>query len=243
MARLGEAMPGMARQGEGSYDHEETMMRNYQITITGKMPLLMHADNIAWADEMSGWKAESKNKKTSKAGDDRSPAFRWLGCLYHDGQVIGIPNDNLMRCFMEGGAMVPVPGGKSGKTFKSQTQSGMLVEGTHWALRVDGQTIPVAPLMALRAEPDFAAHQAFAQTLGFALHLKRAKIGMSKHIRVRPIFEHWSATGAVVVWDDQITKDTLQDIVTQAGIYKGLGDWRPGGKTPGPYGMFTALVS
>lgn len=218
-------------------------MRSYEITITGKMPLLMHADNIEWADEMDRWKSDSKNKKTSKAGDDRSPSFRWLGCLYHNGSFVGLPNDNLMRCFMEGGAMVPVPGGKNGKTFKSQTQSGMLVEGTHWPISVEGKTIPVEPLLTLRAEGDFAQHQTFVQQLGFALHLKRAKIGQSKHVRVRPIFEKWTATGTVVVWDEQITKDVLQDIVTQAGLYKGLGDWRPGGKTPGPYGMFTAVVN
>lgn len=218
-------------------------MRSYKIALVGKMPALMHADNIEWSDAMDRWKADVKNKKGSKAGDDRSPAYRWLGSLYHDGQVIGWPNDNLMRCFMEGGAMVPVPGGKNGKTFKAQTQSGMLVEGTHWPLLVDGKPIAVAPLLALQAEPDFTEHQKFVESCGFTLYLKRAKIGQSKHVRVRPMFETWSAAGVINVWDDQITKAALQDIVTQAGLYKGLGDWRPGGKTPGPYGMFTATVS
>ena len=218
-------------------------MREYTITLTGKMPLLMHADNIEWSDTMDKWRADARNKKGSKAGDDRSPAFRWIGSLYHDGKNVGIPNDNLMRCFMEGGAMVPVPGGKGGKTFKSQTQSGMLVNGTHWTLLVDGKPVPVGPVLALQSEPDFSEHQKLARAMGFDLFLKRAKIGQSKHVRVRPIFETWSAQGVVHVWDEQITKDVLTDIVTQAGVYKGLGDWRPGGKTPGPYGMFTALVS
>lgn len=215
-------------------------MRSYTITLTGKMPLLMHADNIEWADQMSAWKDEAKNKKGSKAGDDRSPAFRWLGSLYHDGSVVAMPSDNLMRAFMEGGAMVPVPGGKSGKTFKSQTQSGMLVDGTHWPLLINGKTIPVAPILALQAESDFAKHQKSVEKLGFALHIKRAKIGQSKHVRVRPIFESWSTTGTLHVWDEQITKQVLKEIVAYAGLYKGLGDWRPGGKTPGPFGMFTA---
>lgn len=217
-------------------------MRTYTVTLTGKMPLLMHADNIAWSDEMDRWKDNPKNKKGSKAGDDRSPAYRWLGALYHDGAHIAVPNDNLMRAFMEGGAMVPVPGGKSGKTFKAQTQSGMLVNGSHWPLLVSGAVIPVAPVLALKDEPNFVAHQERVVELGFALHLKRARIGQSKHVRVRPVFEHWETTGDVLVWDDQITKDVLLDVVTHAGLYKGLGDWRPGGKTPGPYGMFTATV-
>jgi hypothetical protein len=218
-------------------------MRSYTITLKGKMPLLMHADNIEWADAMEAWKNSAANKKVSKAGDDRSPAFRWLGSLYHDGAVVTMPNDNLMRAFMEGGAMVPVPGGRSGKTFKAQSQSGMLVEGTHWPVLVDGKPIPVAPLLALKDEPDFSAHQAAAEKAGFSLFLKRAKIGQSKHIRVRPLFESWATTGVVHVWDDQITRDVLLDIVTYAGLYKGLGDWRPGGKTPGPFGMFTASIN
>ena len=218
-------------------------MRSYTVTLTGKMPLLMHADNIEWADQMDAWKNDPGNRKHSKAGDDRTPAFRWLGSLYHDGNIVAVPNDNLMRAFMEGGAMVPVPGGRMGKTFKSQSQSGMLVDGTHWPLLVKGKTIAVAPLLALKTETDFAAHGAVAQKNGFALHLKRAKIGQSKHVRVRPIFETWATAGTVHVWDDQITIDALRQIVTQAGLYKGLGDWRPGGKTPGPYGMFTAEVS
>jgi hypothetical protein len=101
----------------------------------------------------------------------------------------------------------------------------------------------VAPILALQNESDFTKHQREVEKHGFALHLKRAKIGQSKHVRVRPVFENWSATGQVHVWDDQITLEALREIVTQAGLYKGLGDWRPGGKTPGPYGMFTATVT
>ena len=71
---------------------------------------------------------------------------------------------------------------------------------------------------------------------------KRVKIGMSKHIRVRPVFQSWSITGDLAVWDDQITKEILQNIIERAGQYKGLGDWRPGGKTPGPYGTFEARL-
>ncbi|HWB15959.1 MAG TPA: hypothetical protein VG538_06080 [Vicinamibacterales bacterium] len=218
-------------------------MRSYTVTLMGKMPLLMHADNIEWADEMDAWKNDPANKKGSKAGDDRSPAFRWIGSLYHDGQHVAIPSDNLMRSFMEGAAMVPVPGGKNGKTFKSQSQSGMLIDGTHWPLMVDGQPILVAPILALKGEKQFEAHQKAVEKAGFSLHVKRAKVGQNKHVRVRPIFQAWSARGVVHVWDEQITDDVLVQIVTQAGLYKGLGDWRPGGKTPGPFGMFTASIA
>lgn len=215
-------------------------MRTYELTLTGKMPLLMHADNIAWSDVMDEWKKKPANKENSKAGDDRSPAYRWLGSLYHDGTHITIPTDNLSRAFMEAGAMVPT--GKGTTTFRSRTQSGMLLDGAGWPLLLNGQPVPYAPLRALETERSFAAHQRTVEQAGFSLFLKRAKVNQSKHIRVRPQFEKWSVVGSVAVWEDAITEEVLRQIVTLAGLYKGLGDWRPGGKTPGPYGTFAATV-
>ena len=218
-------------------------MRHYQVTLTGKTPLLMHSDNIQWADQMESWKNDPANKKASKAGDDRTPAFRWIGNCYHDGRVVSIPQENLMRSFMEGGAMVPVPGGRSGKTFKSQTQSGMMTTEAFWPLSLsDGTLIQWADIDALMDEPSFADHAHLVQELGFSLFVKRARIGQSKHIRVRPRFDDWTVTGEIAVWDQQLTLDVLKSILTYAGQFKGLCDWRPGSKTPGAFGMFSAEI-
>jgi hypothetical protein len=217
-------------------------MRRYDITITGSTPLLMHPDNIEWADRLEAWKNDPGNKRESKAGDDRSPAWRWIGNLYSDGRLVALPSDNLMRAFMEGGAMVPVPGGKSGKTFKAQSQSGMMVAEPYWPIDIKGANVKISDIQPLMEVKDFALHKARATELGFRLHVKRAKIGASKHIRVRPMFETWSAHGTINVWDEQITDRVLADILSYAGQYKGLGDWRPGGRTPGSFGMFTAQI-
>ena len=217
-------------------------MRKYEVTLTGTTPLLMHWDNIEWADQMDAWKNDPANRKDSRAGDDRSPAWRWIGSCYHDGKNITIPSDNLMRSMMEGGAMVPVPGGKNGKTFKAQTQSGMMVSESDWPVLVGGSPISFSEIAPLMKVVDFADHKAAADRLGFMLFVKRAKVGASKHIRVRPRFNEWSARGTVTVWDKQITDAVLADVLRYAGQYKGLGDWRPGGKTPGSFGMFTAEI-
>lgn len=219
-------------------------MRTYQITLTGKTPLLMHHDNIEWADFMEDWKSNPENKKSSKAGDDRSPSWRWLGCVYHDGKQLTIPQANIMKCLMEGGAMVPVPGGKNGKTFKSQTQSGMMSVDPFWTLVVDGRPIDWSKLDALKHVSKFAEHKVAARNLGFELLVKRAAVGASKHVRVRPQFAAgWQAIGTIAVWDEQITDAALRDIFEYAGQYKGIGDWRPGApKKPGPYGTFEAQV-
>lgn len=218
------------------------MLRRYQIKLNGKQPLLMHSDDIEWSDAMDLWRVDKDHKAISKAGDDRSPAWRWLGALYHDGERIIIPAANVMRCLMEAGAMVVVPGGKSGKTFKSQTQSGIMPTEIGWPLLVDKKSVPYAPLGKLVGQKDFAKHKECALASGFELFLKRAKIGQSKHVRVRPKFDKWAAIGELVVTDEQITTSVLADIFDCGGRYKGLGDWRPGGKTPGSFGTYEAEV-
>jgi hypothetical protein len=217
-------------------------MERYKVTLKGKTPLLMHHDDIDWADRMDAWKNDPANKRMSKAGDDRTPAFRWIGCLYHDWERVCIPNDNIMRSIMEGGAMVPVPGGRGNKTFKSQTQSGIMLAEPFWPLTVYGAYLPIDKIHALIDESDFSVHRERVKEMGFSIFLKRAKIGMAKHIRVRPRFDNWAISGELIVADSQITEAVLRDILTYAGQYKGLCDWRPGGKTPGSYGMFTATV-
>lgn len=217
-------------------------MRHYRIELTGNTALLMHYDNIEWADELAQWLLVPDNKKLSKAGDDRTPAWSWLGSLYHDNAQVALPGDNLRRCMMEAGVMVPVPGGKNGKTFKSQTQSGCVTGEPFWPLSVGGRAIAMTQLAELREEMNFAKHQACVRDLGFELYVKRATIGKSKHVRVRPRFDQWSVSGTLNVWDEQLTTEVLQQIWTFAGRYKGLGDWRPGGRTPGPHGMFEAKV-
>jgi hypothetical protein len=220
------------------------MRRTYSVIITGETPLLMHHDNIEWSDYMDEWKNNPENKKISKAGDDRTPAWRWIGCCYHNKEVLAIPQANIMRAIMEGGAMVPLPGAKNNKTFKAQTQSGMMCIESFWPLiTVHGDTIPWPDIYAMQTENSFSETRKMIQALGFDLLIKRAKIGQAKHVRVRPEFDSgWVIKGSIMVWDDQITTKSLEDILECAGQYKGLGDWRPGGKTPGPYGRFTSMI-
>ena len=116
-------------------------MRTYEVELEGTYPLLMHWDNIEWADAMTKWKDTAQNKKYSRAGDDRTPAFRWIGAVYHDGEHVVAPSDNVSRCLLDGGAMVPVPGGRGGKTFKAQTQSGMRIQDPFCELKCNGKVI------------------------------------------------------------------------------------------------------
>lgn len=215
-------------------------MKTYTIKLTGTTPMLQHADNIEWSDSMEEWKNDPGNKGKSKAGDDRTPPWRWIGCLNHDGKVVTIPSEYIMRCIMGGGAEVPT--GKGKKTFKAQTQSGILCPEFHWPMLNNGAEIRMEDINAMRDLETFREHAEISQSLGFALFVKRARIGQSKHIRVRPRFDHWSAQGELIVTDEAITKLVLTQILALAGRLKGLADWRPGSPTPGPWGMFTAEI-
>lgn len=217
--------------------------RRYHVTIEGQTPLLMHQDNLEFAKTLKAWQVDPANKAASKGnrGDDRTPAFSWIGYLYVRFGKLVIPSDNLMTMFRNGG--VKTPTGKGKGTFKAQTQSGIVVDQEAWPLLVKGREIPFAPIEALLNEPSYEAHELAAKEMGFELFAKRAKVGEAKHVRVRPRFENWSCEGTISVFDDEITTEVLQTILTFAGRYAGLGDWRPGSPTsPGQFGVFTATV-
>lgn len=215
-------------------------METYRVRLMGQTPYIQHSDNVEWADEMERWLRNPDNKKSSTPGDDRTPAFRWLGCLYHDGTQIVVPSDSIRAALREAGATLST--GHRTETFKSASQSGLIINEAAWPLVVNERTIPTAPFMESKEIRSFADWQRLAAGYGFMLFVKRVRVGMSKHIRVRPVFDSWASEGTITVTDTRITEQVLQMLVSQAGRLKGIGDWRPGGRTPGTFGMFKADV-
>jgi hypothetical protein len=201
----------------------------------------MHNDNLKWQDMLKEYQRDPANKKMSVAGDDRTPAFTWIGYLYFDSGVVCMPSDNLMTMLREGGAKCPT--GKKGATFKRQTQSGIIVDQAAWPLIGSKGAVKMADINAIKESVDFAEHEEMARELGFELFVKRAKICQNKHVRVRPRFDQWSCSGTVTVFDDEITTDVLKNILVYAGTFSGIGDWRPSSpKAPGPWGKFSSTV-
>jgi hypothetical protein len=81
-----------------------------------------------------------------------------------------------------------------------------------------------------------------AKDAGFELFVKRAKIGSSKHVRVRPRFDSWTARGTILVVDSTINAGVLKNLFTVGGSLIGLCDWRPGSPASGRFGQFTAEI-
>lgn len=219
-------------------------MQQYNVTLTGLTPLLMHADNISWSEKIKAWRDDPANKTHSVKGDDRSPAWSWLGYAYHNGKVMGLPGDNIMTMLREGGSRVST--GKGTETFKKQTQAGIMVDGEQFDLYVGEQTVQIAQFNSLIGNHEFVQHIEAVEKAGFELLVKRAKVGSSKHVRVRPMFRTWEARGSITVLDAEtsgLTKDALTLILKQAGALVGVGDWRPSSpKSSGTFGKFAPLI-
>lgn len=216
-----------------------------KFVLRGKTDLLMHADSVEFADDLEKIRAEA-GKELSKKGDDRSPAWSWLGCLYHDGKYIAMPSANLATCLRQAGATIQIPGAK-GKTLKEASQSGLVIMAEHLTFNIKHKQIPIEPIMALQELGDsrevFPQHQSAVSKLGFKLFVKRAAIGQSKHVRVRPRFSAWEVCGEIQIVNPEVLNTQMIRALFTAAGKKGLGDWRPGCKTPGPYGQFDALLS
>jgi hypothetical protein len=218
-------------------------MKQYAVRLEGLTPLIMHNDNLSFAEKIAAWQKDPANKMLSVSGDDRSPAWTWMGYLYHDGKELGIPSDNLMTALREGGAKIST--GKRQETFKKHTQSGLFIDQQQFSLYTDGVIVKVSDLDDLIGNVNFAEHIERAESLGFELFVKRAKIGTKKHVRVRPMFRRWVAEGSITVIDEEvsgITKKALEMILNQAGAVCGLGDWRPSSPASGTFGKFKPVV-
>lgn len=217
---------------------------DYIVTIEGITDLLMHADSVSWADRIKAWMSIPANAKMANvAGDDRSPGFRFVGNFWTDplakpeGSVV-VPAQTLISMLSSAGAGMKA--GKGRSSLKSIAAAGISILKPA-VLLVRGKAIDVRPFqrMADAAVVDFEPYAEAAIKAGFVLDVRRAPVGASKHVRVRPRFSNWSCSIEATVIDARITKDVLTTLFGEAGRFKGIGDWRPSSpKKPGPHGVF-----
>lgn len=213
----------------------------YQFELNSLTALLPHADDVEKSDSLEAWRKDPANRGTSKAGDDRSPAWTWATYLYADENVLAIPADNLMVCLRAAGSQMIL---KKQKTFKAITQSGIFIADEFIPLLTGGKTIDRATIDEITKLRTFGEQAEAVRGLGFRLFVKRARIGNAKHVRVRARFDQWSLRGTLEVTTNDITEENLRQIFEIAGNSIGLCDWRPNSpKSPGPFGRFTAKVS
>lgn len=214
------------------------MQRVYEFGLTGRMPLIMHADNIQGCDNVKAWRDDPANKNLSVPGDDRSPPWTYKTYLHVEEGHVVMPQECVMTCVAKAANEFKLKGNsKFGRLFAAS----VIPASESFEFRNRGKAVDVA---ALASDDDkFEEHEKAAKDAGFSLFVKRAKVGTSKHIRVRPRFDQWTVSGSVFVTAPEITKERLTDFFETAGARIGLGDWRPSAPMkPGPFGTFSATV-
>ncbi|MFH1603653.1 MAG: hypothetical protein ABIH03_07080 [Pseudomonadota bacterium] len=215
--------------------------QRYRFTMAGISPLIMHWDNIEWADALGELREQMRksDKKKSVAGDDRSPPETWKGSLYNDGTRVAVPTDNLRSMLTKAASKIIL---KKNETYKKLLSAAVVFDDLFCEFTFNGQQLLVAKIDAIAGT--FSEHLAAVRQLGFELLVKRARIGNSKHVRVRPMFTDWAVAGELTVVDQQITTDVLREIWLIAGLRIGLCDWRPDSpQSPGPYGKSRVSVN
>jgi len=208
----------------------------YEFHLKGLTPLIVHADDVLAADRLKEWRSAKKNKNISVPGDDRSPPWTWQTYLYTDDTYLTVPSENLMVALRQAGVTIIL---KGQKTFKSLTQSGLMMVKEHLSILVDGKPIEADPISKINGT--FVEQMEKVSQFGFRLFVKRAKIGSKKHVRVRPRFDQWELRGEIQTLVQEFTPQLMDELFVEAGLNCGLCDWRASSpKSPGPYGKFSS---
>lgn len=182
----------------------------HTVTIEGIRPLLMHNGRLCDPLDEHTKRLKTASKQRNKSDDDhvRVARVELEGGLYHDPKLGPyVPSDNL-QAMLERGATRR----KLGKVFKAHVSVDMPrgdVPG--FALRYKGP----------RDIEGIWANRAFVFTKG-------ARVGQSRIMRTRARFPTgWSLSFDVEVLADGVSKEQLEQAISDAGLYEGLGDWRP----------------
>ena len=184
-----------------------TVNRCYLMTIAGHTGLLMN--KIPETTTPPG-----EEKKQTKLTHHEREEMSWRDKLYYREDIgVHIPGENLHESFKEGakywGQRIP---GEGMKTYTDLVASAVVVEdaplGSDGPMRKDDPTI-VAFGKMVNSTPT------------------KGKKGTGRVYRIRPLIIPWEATFKMHVYDERLTPEVLQTIITFAGQFKGVCDWRP----------------
>lgn len=179
---------------------------SYEVTIRGAAPLIMH--NGQSADPLSEYAQALKtiSSKRNKVESDyrRMAELEWEAALYldpDDGRRIVLAGHTLESCIIDGSKR-----SKKGPTAKAS----VYVEGDGEFL-VAGHRVSVDEI---KGKPEYR--------LSTGVRVAKARI-----IRTRPLFRDWSARFRVTLMSALADKADVERWIRDAGLYVGIGDWRP----------------
>jgi hypothetical protein len=202
---------------------------SHTFTITGIGPMLMHCGQTADPLNQFARAMKAQSAKRNKTDDDLAALslLEWWAGLYTDktlkvdaeaqvnvpeGTGLVLPAHVMDSCIREGARKI-----KAGKLISA----GVIVEGP-----AKFKAAGVKSLVAASGDESF--------------HFRCAvKVGTSKVMRTRPIFNEWSASFSICMDSEVVDLPTVKQSLEAAGRLVGVGDWRPGAPKGGSYGRFT----
>ena len=179
-------------------------MKTLKIKIESISAMLMHSDQTAnplnsYAKALK--KITSKRQKT----DDDHAAISELefvaGLYYSKKDGYHMPGVNLESCFI-----ASAKHSKKGTLLKQA-----MIIGSDGTFDFEHKDLSPTDLF----------------NVGDYTDMRTVKVGTSKCIRTRPIFDKWSVSFEVFLDTDKVDVADFKAIVENAGRYVGLGDFRP----------------
>lgn len=186
----------------------------FKITIMGNQPLLMHNSRLANPMDPITRALKVVSSKRKKTDDDHFEMSRleFLGSLYFDKELGPyIPGENVQRCLTEAARF---------QNLGKKVERGLFI------------TTSVNPLAykGPRDETGLWEDENFR-------HFAIVRVGTSRVSRTRVQFQKWGLEAQGRLDESQLSWDQLQEIGRNAGLYVGLGDWRP------RFGLFDVELS
>ena len=179
-------------------------MKTKTYSIRGTVSLLMHNGRLAnpldkYTKALK--KVSGKGKKTEEDHEAMANIEARASLYYNEADGYFLPGENVEACLLSAAKLQ-----RLGTTLKR----GARVVDMNCPLSTKAPNDPDK----LAQNPDF-------------LYQKLVKVGTSRVVRTRPIFNEWSTTFTIGYLPDQIDEESIDRIVKDAGELIGLGDWRP----------------
>jgi hypothetical protein len=182
--------------------------QNFKVTIQGIRPLLMHNGRLCDPLDEHTKKLKVVAKQRNKSDDDHVAVARVefeAGAYFSEEIGLYIPSDNL-QAMVENGAKRR----KLGKIFKAHV--GIAInDNDGFAINHKGPKT----IEGLWANRDY-------------VFTKGARVGQARVMRTRlRIPTGWTCTFDVEVISEGVSREQVRQAIEDAGLYEGVGDWRP----------------
>ena len=206
------------------------MLTNIAYEVKSFSPLIMH--NNQSADPLNRYTKHSKPLKAKKKKTDEDHAeisrIDWEAGLYLSNGLVGVKGEMLFSCLLaaskrrKNGRIFPTSVSFS-ESFYPLTYPGLQIKA------VETEEIPNPGL-----DKFFEGHR----------FVTLVRVNGSTVPSTRPYFPVWSLSFSVHLDESQMERRTLDETVVDAGLFCGLGDWRPNSpKSGGQYGRFELVKS